>query len=323
MAAVLAFAAACSMGGGQILRAPSLNHSASSTVPTPGFPMTSGALFGAWVSPTGTKSREDYQNAVTTLEQQLGRKLAIDQIFVNGLDGPDAWMWRVQWDRQNRRLPLLTFGSGVRTDEVAAGRYDTQLRAMAAALRAAGVFALLRYASEPDAAEYQSWVVSPAHYVAAYRHVHDLFAGVRGEWVWAPQASAFLPTGGGVDQYWPGTTYVDWIGADGYDWYPCRPKAPWTDFQTIFQNFYDWGRAKGKPMIVSEFGVGEDVNRPTRKQQWFVDAAKALAQMPDIRAVVYFDSNKRCNWRVDSTPTSFAGFSEFAHSPALAAQVLG
>ena len=154
--------------------------------------------------------------------------------------------------------------------------------------------------------------------MAAWRHVHELFAaqGVRAFWVWSPNADAFAGARGGVDRYWPGDDYVDWIGADGFNWGGCNGQSSWRDFDPIFKAFYSWGSARAKPLMISATGTVEDPIDPGRKRGWYLDAAGALARsMPRIRAVVLLDQGGRCDWRPDTSTPSMQGFVDFARDP--------
>ena len=271
-------------------------------------PPPAGAWFGSWVGGRYGSDRDARQRAIEELESKLGRRLAIDHTFV-------PWQasigWQPAWDLSRGRIPLISFGFGGDTREVAAGRHDAYLRSLAAQVRALGSPVLLRYAYEMDGDGNVGWVHSGPDYVRAWRHVHDLFDGLQVTWVWAPNASAFdRPSR--VESYWPGDRYVDWIGADAYNWYGCRNRTDWRGFGELFRSFYDWAGNRGKPLMIPETGSTEDSAEPTRKQDWYVDAGAALRAMPKVRAVVFFDSSNPCPWWVDTTPESLHGFGTLA-----------
>ena len=276
-----------------------------------------GTWLGSWVGSRYGHSRPQRERAVLELESKLGRKLAIDHTYV-------PWGtpigWQPAWDLAQGRIPMISFGNQGDTREVAAGRHDAYLRSLAEQVRALNRPVLLRYAYEMDGDGNRGWVRSGPEYVAAWRHVRRLFDGVgaRAAWVWAPNASAFGDSAR-VQRYWPGDGEVDWIGADGYNWYGCRDRTDWHSFGQIFQPFYDWGMARHKPLMVAETGTTEDPADPSRKRAWYTEAAAALRGMPAMRAVVYFDSNNTCPWWVDTTPQSLEGFRALANSPSLAA----
>jgi hypothetical protein len=273
--------------------------------PAASAPATSSTtVLGAWVG-------GDSQAATEQLEASIGRKLAIGHTFVGwgqGLGNLPAW------NVASGRTPMLSFGHGVSSRAVAAGRYDAWLASLARGVVALGQPVLLRYGWGMDSTSRSG----NERYVAAWRHVHDLFAaqGVRGAWVWAPNADAFGGARGGVDRYWPGDRYVDWIGADGFNSGTCTGGTTWNSFEALFRSFYAWGSARGKPLMVSETGTVEDPADPGHKSAWFTDAASALARsMPNIRAIVYYDQGGRCDWRPETSAQSMDGFVRFARDP--------
>jgi hypothetical protein len=273
----------------------------------------SGAWFGAWVGTRSSHSETDQKTAVLTLERQIGRKLAISQTYVNW--GSPLPSWRPAWDLVNGRIPLISFGNQGDTRAVAAGRYDGYLRALAGQVRALGQPVFLRYGWEPDGPNNASWVHSGADYVAAWRHVRKLFAGLPAAWVWSPNASAFKDGAAEAARYWPGDRQVDWIGADGYNWYGCRGDT-WQSLETIFSDFYAWGMAKHLPLMIAETGSTDDPADPGRKAAWFDDAARTLAtRMRGVKAFVYFDSAKACTWWSNSSKPAATAFARMARDP--------
>ena len=270
----------------------------------------SGAWLGAWVSSREGYSTAKRQAAILDLEASVGRKLAIDHDYVGW---GDPLGWQPAWDLRNGRMPLISFGSQGDVREVAQGRHDVYLRGLAAQVRALGKPVFLRYAYEMDGVSNVGWVHSGRDYVAAWRHVHRLFDGLPVTWVWSPNARAFGDPSRDVAQYWPGDDYVDWIAADGYNWYGCRGRKDWKEFGDIFRAFYHWGSARQKPLMIAEAGSTEDPADPGRKAAWLDRARAALKDMPDVKAVVWFDSAKDCGtWWLDSTSHAFAAFQRFA-----------
>jgi beta-mannanase len=271
-------------------------------------PLTpSAAWLGAWVQPASF-SRQAQQAAVLELERQIGRRLAIDHTYVPWGTGIG---WRPAWDVSLDRIPLITIGNGGNTAEVAQGRHDVYLRRLSEAVRELGKPVFLRYAHRMDLPSAGSWVGTPASYVAAWRHVHEIFAGLPVSWVWTPTAAAF--SGDAADRFYPGDDYVDWVAADGYNAFGCGGQARWAELSEVFGDFYAWGSARGKPLMIAEAGSTEDPANPGRKAAWFDNAARQLAtEMPNVQALVYFDAGKTCDYRVDTSTRSLAAFKRLA-----------
>jgi beta-mannanase len=275
-------------------------------------PLTpSTAWLGAWVQPASF-NRQVQQAAVLDLERQIGRRLAIDHTYVPWGTGLG---WRPAWDVSLGRIPLITFGNGGNTTEIAQGRHDVYLRQLSEAVRKLGKPVFLRYAHRMDLPSATSWVGDPAAYVAAWHHVHQIFAGLPVSWVWTPTAAAF---GGEVpaERFYPGDDYVDWIAADGYNSFGCQGQHDWQELSQVFGAFYAWGSARGKPLMIAEAGSTEDPADPGRKAAWFDNAARQLAtEMPNVQALVYFDARKTCDYRVTTSARSLAGFRRLAQDP--------
>jgi hypothetical protein len=291
-----------------------LTLSAKAVSPPAPEPASAPALLGAgaWAD-SGTAAAQ--QAATRRLETAIGRQLNIGHSFVPwgaGLGEVPAA------NVAAGRTPMISFGKDGTWRAVAAGRHDRYLAALARSVAGLGRPVLLRYAWGMDSAGLRTTRSGGAAYVAAWRHVHELFAaqGVRGFWVWSPSADAFAGARGGVDRFWPGDAYVDWVAADGFNWGSCTDRSTWRAFGPIFKAFYAWGSARAKPLMISGTGTVEDPIDPGRKHDWYLDAAGALARsMPRVRAVVLLDQGGRCDWRPDTSALSMQGFVDFARDP--------
>ncbi len=273
-----------------------------------------GAMLGAYVRSSTSFSAADQQVAFTAFERSAGRRLAIDHFYLPWSSKASGLRWRASWDLDNGRVPMVTFGAGGDTRQVARGDHDAYLSSLAAAVRSLQRPVFLRYAPTPDAAGNASWVHSGGDYVAAWRHVRQIFAGTTAAWVWSPTADAFAGARGGVEQYWPGANAVDWVGAEGFNRYACQGvQGKWRELGDIFRFFYSWGSSKGKPLMISRTGSSEDPADPRRKGRWFQNATRTLqASMPNVKALVYAESSGGCDWRIGSSNASVERFGKLA-----------
>jgi hypothetical protein len=272
-----------------------------------------GALFGAVVQAEHGFTPADQEAAITALERKLGRKLAIDQLYV-----PFSAPMPVQvarWDLGHGSIPMISW-AGAPANLVASGAYDARIRLRARQLRALHGPVMLRWFAEMDSTANSTNARSPASFIAAWRHIYDIFkkeGATNVRWVWSPTAFNFST--GYAPRFYPGRAYVDWIGADGYNWAPRRPQARWASLGQIFSAFYRWGIATGKPLLIGEYGVLE--RAPGEKARWFAQADRELRmQFPAIRAVVYFNADHdNFNWTVTTSASAFAAFRAFAADP--------
>ena len=277
-----------------------------------------GALLGAYVKPETGWSEADVKAAVTGLESQVGRKLAIDHHYY-------AWSvsfprWKEPWDLEHGRIPMVSWG-GTDTAEINAGSHDAMIRTRARDVATLPGRVLMRWFYEMDSDFLSASAVSPADYTAAWQRIRGIFAeegATNVEWVWCPTTWGF--TEGLAPAYYPGDGYVDWICADGYNWAPTKPGASWREFEEIFRDFYDWGVQRGKPLMIGETGVQE--RDPGEKPAWFTNAAVAIRdRMPAIKAFVYFNSARISNqgiandWRVTTSEGSLDAFRMMAQDP--------
>jgi glycosyl hydrolase family 26 len=104
---------------------------------------------------------------------------------------------------------------------IAAGQYDDYLDAYAQAVLAYGHPVIMSFGHEMNGSWY-SWGytrTSPATFVAAWRHVVTLFreqGATNATWLWTVNR---IVTDGGIPSpgpWWPGSSYVTWVGIDGY-----------------------------------------------------------------------------------------------------------
>jgi hypothetical protein len=289
-------------------------------LPLPGLPAAPGApaagppgaLFGAYVQGTGN-SADVQMAAVERRERDLGRRLAIDHHYYPWeKEFPTA---REDADLRDGRIPLISW-NGTLNLRVDLGLQDDLIKTRADAVKALPGKVMIRWMWEMDGRKKSEDTQHPALYVAAWRHIHDVFAdeGVDNvQWVWCPNATAFRDERN-APAYYPGDEYVDWICADGYNWAPGRQGDEWRSFESIYSDFYAWGITHGKPLMVGEFGAQE--RGPGEKARWLTDAREALkTKYPGIKAVLYFDANHDYDWRVTTSPETLAAFRDWANDP--------
>ena len=264
----------------QLLASPSQAYPAS-LIPS------QGAYLGSWVAPRGDESARE---ALRRVESQIGRSFDIYHSYTKwNMSIPTA---TDLWAAQNGRIPMInwraerTSGSIVTWSSIANGEQDGWIGERADAFRNFGYPAYLAFQHEPE--DDSGSFGTPADYAAAFRHVVDVFNdhGVTNvAFVWNLMSWTFAP-GSGRDPaaYYPGDSYVDIVGGDGYNWAPGRPGSAWTPFSQSFQHIYDWSVAHGKPLMAVEYGVQEDPSDPYRKAQWFQDALATIKSWPMFKA---------------------------------------
>jgi hypothetical protein len=154
-----------------------------------------GALLGSFVG-TGT---------IADLEGLLGRRLAISHNFYGWSDDYTGW---IRTTLQSGYIPLVTWeawingGAGIPLDDIINGAHDAMIRSRAQSSLALGQKFFLRWGHEMNGNWYP-WdgfhnganAAAATKYIAAYRHIHDIFVNAGATnvlWVFSPTASAEL-----------------------------------------------------------------------------------------------------------------------------------
>jgi ribosomal protein L24E len=306
-----------------------------------------GSLFGIHTVPDSPTAKTAADMGITKREADAGRTLDIDNHYYAAFDAaaplsggkPTLPGWREQWDIQNGRIPLVSWG-GADVIQIVNGKYDAAIDAAATRFQALGAPFFLRWFWEPDGTRSTKAALShtPPDYVKAWRYIHDRFVkagNTNAVWVWCPVSLDFYPPSGqtstdpelapnhainqwGAQPYYPGDDVVDWMCADGYNWAPNKPGTRYESFQELFQAFYNWSVPHNKPLMVGETGVQE--LQPGDKAKWLTAMHTSLTQhYPNIVAFLYFDTqnaNGLANeWWLESSPDAYAAWKDMAHDP--------
>jgi hypothetical protein len=275
-------------------------------------------LFGARAKPRPTDkvvTGNPDEDALLHLESEIGRKLAIDLFY---LDFGDAWPnARFEWDRRGGRVPLMDWDvtdSSYTWAQIAAGKADRIINAGAREAAAYKGPMLLSFDHEPNGGS--AVYGTPSQFVAAWKHIVRRFRAVGATNVkFVLILSAIVFDQGTQNLWYPGRSYVDYVGADGYNWYGAHSNARWRSLGDIFSNFYYWTLNEHVPAMITETGCLEDPRNPGRKAAWFRQADTWLHSHPNIKAFVYFDTNQKWPWWVDTSAQSLRSFKAMAHDP--------
>ncbi len=233
-----------------------------------------------------------------------------------------TWAGRV---RARGTVPLITLeiwepGKGVNQskysmDAITAGTMDSYLRQYARDARAYGGPIWLRPFHEMNGNWYP-WCGTvngntPQKSIAAWRHIRSLFiqeGATNVLFVWSPNIHS-IPWGTSppIKAYWPGEAYVDIMALDGFNFGAIGGRN-WNTFESLYTGAYREVAAlsPAKPIIVAETGctaTGGD------KATWISDMFEVIPRkFPRIVGVVWFNSNKDRDWRIDSSSASRQAF---------------
>jgi mannan endo-1,4-beta-mannosidase len=155
---------------------------------------------------------------------------------------------------------------GVKLSAIAAGWYDKYLTSYAAAVRAYAGPVIISFGHEMNGYWY-SWShhhASARAFVAAWRHIVTLFRHVGATnvtWLWT--VNVVQKKFGIVDPgpWWPGSSYVTWVGIDGY-YYEHS-----TNFAALFGPTIKAVHLLTRhplPILISEVGAPPSVGQPAK-----------------------------------------------------------
>lgn len=200
-------------------------------------------------------------------------------------------------------MPLVQINPfGVSLTAIASGQYDSYLSTYADAVRSYRKPVILSFGHEMNGYWYP-WGgthSSPTAFVAAWRHIVGLFRalGVRNViWLWTVN---IVETQGGIRSpgpWWPGSSYVNWIGIDGYYYKPSLTFAP-----LFGPTIAAVRELTGKPILIAETGVAPLAGQPAKIADLF-----AGIQQYGLLGFVWFDAAAGGNWRL-SSPGAIAAF---------------
>ncbi len=203
---------------------------------------------------------------------------------------------------QHGAAPLVQINPAhVQLAAITAGRYDGYLRRFAAAVRSYHRRVIVGFGHEPNGYWF-SWGYShatAASFIAAWRHIVNLFRAQGASnvtWLWTVN---IIDARGGIQPpapWWPGSSYVNWVGIDGYYYKPSWSFAP------LFGPTIKAVRALTRdPILISEIAAG-DADQPTKITNLF-----AGTRAYGLLGFVWFNVDKEQNWQVTS-PRAVAAF---------------
>lgn len=164
---------------------------------------------------------------------------------------------------------------------------------------------------------------APSDYVAAWQRVVRIFRSVGAtnvRWVWSPYVVGGLVSP--FETFYPGDDWVDWVALDGYNWGTTQSWSQWRALIDVFGPSYaTLAQLTAKPMMIAEIGSAEQGGD---KAAWITQGllSDAPTQLPRVRFILWFDENKETDWRVNSSSTSLAAFSQVAGSPAFSGRLV-
>ena len=199
-------------------------------------------------------------------------------------------------------------------DAISRGDYDAYITNFAQAAHDWDHLVYLRFGHEMNGNWYpwdgfhNGGYTAPAKYIAAWRHIHDIFVAAgasKVKFVWSPNHwSVPSVSWNEATDYYPGNNYVDWIAIDGYNW----GEGSWQTFSDIFDTAYANLAPYDKPMMIGEFANAPD-DGLNAKSDWINQAFSQIkSTYPKIQIFCWFNIDKERDWRINSSPATEAAF---------------
>lgn len=211
-------------------------------------------------------------------------------------------------------VPLVQMDpTGIKIAQIASGRYDGYLSSYAEAVRAYHNPVILSFGHEMNG-NWSSWGykhTSPVAFVAAWKHLVKLFRALGAQnvtWLWTVNIINDSQAGkidSSLGQWWPGSSYVTWVGIDGYYLDPSWQFAP------LFGPTIGAVHAlTGDPILIAETGAVPRAGQPAKIADLF-----AGVRSYGLLGFVWFDTtnSKGQAFAIDG-PAAIAAFRAGASS---------
>jgi mannan endo-1,4-beta-mannosidase len=194
--------------------------------------------------------------------------------------------------------------------DIASGRSNHYISQFAQQVKATGVPIAISFGHEMNGNWYPwgSTDATPASFVVAWRLIHAIFAAEGATqviWIWNPNviSASDVP----LAPYYPGNSYVDWIGLTGY-----FPESGPTTFDELFgPTMAEIRQFTSKPFIIVETAVQSGPEDLTCAR----NLVRGVLQRRDVLGLVWFEYNKDgVDWSLADRPAVRAAFDQALRS---------
>lgn len=196
--------------------------------------------------------------------------------------------------------------TNVSCGSIAAGQQNAFLESYAQSVKAFGHPVIISFAHEMNGTWYPwGWThTRPADFVRAWRRVVDVFRQVGADnvtWLWTINSVASYE--GPIADYWPGASYVTWVGFDAYYY------SPDDDFSGVFGlSIAALRQLTSKPILIGETAVGQLDGQASKIPGLFAGVRRA-----HLLGFVWYDQAQsdgpyHQDWRLEGDPRAVAAF---------------
>lgn len=281
-------------------------NAATCTLAMPSTAVTVTATFNrlpvAWGAYVGDQTTD-----AATFENLVGHQMNMQVVFVGwGASNPFPAQYAPTVRDVGKTLVVFWEQTGTTLDNITAGNSDTYISQFAATAQSYGGPIILAPFAEMNG-NWDSWggtvgTNTPAKVIAAWQHVHNLFAGVTNvKFAWDVNSTS-VPntTANAITAYYPGDAYVDYVAVDGFNF-----GSPWQTFDQVFGSALATLKNYGKPVYILSMASAPG----TQKAAWITDAFSVQVPLhSEVVGWVWFNQLKEKNWRVNSDANSLVAF---------------
>lgn len=279
----------------------------------------------------GVFGDSDYtQNAVTQFETNTGIKFDSILWYKSDAEDPTQY-WQstpLTYAKNNGKDIQLAFEIQDSLANINAGNHDAGIRAWASWIKALDYPVYLRPLSEMNG-NWTYWsgnygTNKPEEYPAAYRRIVNIFrseGATKVKFIWAVnnvsvnRAGTPDPTAADINIYYPGDSFVDYLGMDGYD-FGTAPDSKKQTFAEVFGPIYE--RLNTDPLFTTgkkPIIIPETASVEPEKPEYIRDMFYFLSKRPRIEQVYWFNISKERDWRINSTQASTDAFKAYYKTP--------
>lgn len=207
-------------------------------------------------------------------------------------------------------MPILNGGAAVPFSQILAGQWDSYITKFLTDAGNYGHRVAIRFAHEMNLGT-MVWSVgrggpsSTDEFIAVWRYIYGIkqrlnLANVT--WHFSI-ANADKDPANPAERYWPGSAYVDAVGADLYAGWDGRPLIT---ANKLITPSYNRLNALGPtlPYWIHELGCRQTTaTEAYSKSQWHTDLfTLPTSTFPNLKNIVFFSKSREQDWRLDSSP---------------------
>jgi hypothetical protein len=199
--------------------------------------------------------------------------------------------------------------NNVSVASIAAGQYDSYIRSYAISVKAFHYRVILSFGHEMNGYWY-SWGYKDtpaAVFVAAWRRIVTIFreeGAINVTWMWTVNITATVGSHNipSPARWWPGSSYVNWVGIDGYYY------NSWWTFASLFgPTVVEVRQITRDPILIAETGAATSAGQAAKISDLFAGVSAY-----GLLGLVWFDSqgvDQDQTWQINS-PAAEAAFRE-------------